>query len=232
MRTRRSLVLAVLPLALTLACQGKEAAPAAAAMSASDAGQAAIADPTSIVGIAAGSKDHTTLVAALKAAGLVDALATPGPLTVFAPVNGAFDKLPAGTVETLLKPENLSQLRTVLRHHVMVSTYKPGDLTDGLKLSDARRRAHHRHPPGGRHLRRRRQSPRLRAGEQRHRLHPRRRAGAEAVAGWPAPRQPARGVCGRQPNRPNRPRIRSSGQNPVMLDWIRFTPTKAVNRNQ
>jgi uncharacterized surface protein with fasciclin (FAS1) repeats len=135
MRTRRTLVLAVLPLALTLACQGKEAAPAAAASAASDAGQAAIADPTSIVGIAAGSKDHTTLVAALKAAGLVDALATPGPLTVFAPVNSAFDKLPAGTVETLLKPENLVQLRTILRHHVMVSTYKPEALTDGLKLS-------------------------------------------------------------------------------------------------
>ncbi len=130
----RGLVL-LLPLALTLACQAKEAAPAAAATSASDAGQAAIADPNSIVGIAAGSKDHTTLVAALKAAGLVDALATPGPLTVFAPVNAAFDKLPPGTVDNLLKPENLAQLRTVLRHHVVVSTYKPEELTEGTQLS-------------------------------------------------------------------------------------------------
>lgn len=122
-------------LALLLACSSKPEAPAAAAQSASDAGQAAIADPNSIVGIAAGSRDHTTLVAALKAGGLVDALATPGPLTVFAPVNAAFDKLPAGTVESLLKPENLTQLRTILRHHVAVSTYKPEALTEGLSLS-------------------------------------------------------------------------------------------------
>lgn len=122
-------------LALLLACSSKPEAPAAAAQSASDAGQAAIADPNSIVGIAAGSKDHTTLVAALKAGGLVDALATPGPLTVFAPVNAAFDKLPAGTVESLLQPASVVQLRTILRHHVMLSTYQLTDLTDGLQLA-------------------------------------------------------------------------------------------------
>jgi len=135
MRTLRLPILAVLPLAL--ACKPTESAPSAAE-SAPSAGLAAVADassPKTISAIAVGSKDHTTLVAALKAADLVESLATPGPLTVFAPVNAAFDKLPAGTVETLLKPENVAQLRTVLRHHVAVSTYKLSDLTDGLLLS-------------------------------------------------------------------------------------------------
>ncbi len=132
MRTRALLAFALLLPAL--ACKAKEGTPAIAA-AASDAGQAAVADPGSIVGIAVGSTEHTTLVAALKAANLVDALATPGPLTVFAPNNAAFDKLPAGTVETLLKPDNLVQLRTILRHHVMLSTYQLADLTDGLQLA-------------------------------------------------------------------------------------------------
>jgi uncharacterized surface protein with fasciclin (FAS1) repeats len=65
----------------------------------------------------------------------LDALANPGPFTVFAPTNAAFDKLPAGTVETLLKPENAAQLKTILLHHVMVSSYDQKDLTDGLSLA-------------------------------------------------------------------------------------------------
>lgn len=137
MRTLTLQALAVVPLVLSLACKAKEGAPAAAE-SAPTGGLATVADATSpqtIAAIAAGSKDHTTLVAALKAGNLVEALATPGPLTVFAPVNAAFDKLPAGTVETLLKPENVAQLRTILRHHVAVSTYKLSELTDGLQLS-------------------------------------------------------------------------------------------------
>src|SRR6478609_5682065 len=69
-----------------------------------------------IVDNAVNSKDHTTLVAAVKAAGLVETLQTAGPFTVFAPTNAAFDKLPAGTVETLLKPENLKTLQTVLTY--------------------------------------------------------------------------------------------------------------------
>jgi uncharacterized surface protein with fasciclin (FAS1) repeats len=77
-----------------------------------------------IVENAVNSKDHTTLVAAVKAAGLVDTLASPGPFTVFAPVNAAFAKLPAGTVDTLLKPENKGTLTTVLTYHVV-----PGRLT-------------------------------------------------------------------------------------------------------
>jgi uncharacterized surface protein with fasciclin (FAS1) repeats len=120
------------------ACSPKETSQTSAPVAASSAGQAAVSEvgsQPSIAAIALGSKDHTTLVAALKAANLLDALATPGPLTVFAPVNAAFDKLPPGTVETLLKPENAAQLRTILQHHVLVSTYKSTDLTAGLSLS-------------------------------------------------------------------------------------------------
>jgi uncharacterized surface protein with fasciclin (FAS1) repeats len=77
-----------------------------------------------IVQNAVNSKDHTTLVAAVKAAGLVDTLQSAGPFTVFAPVNAAFAKLPAGTVDTLLKPENKGTLTAVLTYHVV-----PGRLT-------------------------------------------------------------------------------------------------------
>jgi uncharacterized surface protein with fasciclin (FAS1) repeats len=72
-----------------------------------------------IVENAVNSADHTTLVAAVKAAGLVETLQGPGPFTVFAPVNAAFNALPAGTVDTLLKPENKSQLTSVLTYHVV-----------------------------------------------------------------------------------------------------------------
>jgi uncharacterized surface protein with fasciclin (FAS1) repeats len=72
-----------------------------------------------IIQNAVNSKDHTTLVAAVKAAGLVDTLSGPGPFTVFAPTNSAFGKLPAGTVDTLLKPENKGTLTTVLTYHVV-----------------------------------------------------------------------------------------------------------------
>ena len=76
-----------------------------------------------IVGNAVNSADHTTLVAAVKAAGLVDTLNGPGPFTVFAPINAAFAALPAGTVDTLLKPENKGQLTKVLTYHVVAGTY-------------------------------------------------------------------------------------------------------------
>ena len=82
-------------------------------------GGAAMYPMKNIVENAVNSKDHTTLVAAVKAAGLVDALMGPGPFTVFAPVNAAFDKLPSGTVELLLKPENKSTLTKVLTYHVV-----------------------------------------------------------------------------------------------------------------
>lgn len=94
-------------------------------------------DPTNIVSIAIASKDHTTLVAALKAANYVTAVANPGPLTVFAPTDAAFAKLPAGTVESLVKPENGDQLRNILKYHVTTSVYTADKLTDGMDLGMA-----------------------------------------------------------------------------------------------
>ena len=82
-----------------------------------------------IIANAVNSKDHTTLVAAVKAADLVDTLSGKGPFTVFAPTNDAFAKLPAGTVETLLKPENKTQLTQVLTYHVVPGRITASDLT-------------------------------------------------------------------------------------------------------
>src|SRR4051812_28873892 len=82
-------------------------------------GGAAMYPSKTIVENAVNSKDHTTLVAAVKAAGLVETLQGKGPFTVFAPTNAAFDKLPAGTVETLVKPENKAMLTTILTYHVV-----------------------------------------------------------------------------------------------------------------
>ena len=82
-------------------------------------GGAAMLPSRNIVENAAKSKDHTTLVAAVKAADLAGTLSSPGPFTVFAPTNGAFGKLPSGTVDTLLKPENKGQLSSVLTYHVV-----------------------------------------------------------------------------------------------------------------
>jgi uncharacterized surface protein with fasciclin (FAS1) repeats len=86
-----------------------------------------------IVENAVNSKDHTTLVAAVKAAGLVETLETPGPFTVFPPTNEAFKKLPAGTVETLLKPENKDKLKKVLTYHVVAGRMSAKDLMDAAK---------------------------------------------------------------------------------------------------
>jgi len=87
-----------------------------------------------IVDIAAGSADHSTLVAAVKAAGLVETLKGAGPFTVFAPTNAAFTALPAGTVDNLLKPENKADLTNVLTYHVVAGALKAADLKDGQKL--------------------------------------------------------------------------------------------------
>ena len=86
-----------------------------------------------IVENAVNSKDHTTLVAAVKAAGLVDVLTSAGPFTVFAPVNAAFDKLPAGTVETLLKPENKTALTGVLTYHVVAGKLDAKAIAKAIK---------------------------------------------------------------------------------------------------
>ncbi len=87
-----------------------------------------------IVANAAGSADHTTLVAAVTAAGLAETLSGTGPFTVFAPTNAAFEKLPAGAVENLLKPEMKADLTSVLTYHVVPGAYKAADLKDGQKL--------------------------------------------------------------------------------------------------
>jgi uncharacterized surface protein with fasciclin (FAS1) repeats len=86
-----------------------------------------------IIENAVNSADHTTLVAAVQAAGLVDTLQGPGPFTVFAPTNGAFDKLPPGTVDTLLKPENKPLLTKVLTYHVVAARLSASDLMKKIK---------------------------------------------------------------------------------------------------
>lgn len=106
---------------------------------ATGAGQSGVQDNVSnpnVVQVAIGSKDHTTLVAAVKAAGLVDVLSNAGPFTVFAPTNAAFDKLPAGTVEGLLKPEKKDALIDILQYHVYVGVINAENLQDGQSLGE------------------------------------------------------------------------------------------------
>lgn len=101
------------------------------------AGQEAVTDETSdpnILQVALGSKDHTTLVAAVKACNQTTALANNGPLTVFAPTNAAFEALPAGTVDELLKPENLMKLTSIVQFHAAPGTYDLPALKDGMNL--------------------------------------------------------------------------------------------------
>lgn len=91
-----------------------------------------------IVDVAAGSKDHTTLVAAVKAAGLVETLKSAGPFTVFAPTNDAFAKLPAGTVETLLKPENKAALTGILTYHVIAGNLDAAAVVAAIKKGNGK----------------------------------------------------------------------------------------------
>lgn len=132
------LVAIVLP-ACKKAQDARPTPPAAAAAAAPAPAEAHIPplDPKNIVSIAIGSKDHTTLVAALKAADYVTSIANPGPLTVFAPTNAAFGLLPKGTVEDLVKPENQAKLQEILKYHVTTSVYGVAELTDGMTLSMA-----------------------------------------------------------------------------------------------
>ncbi|MDC6355430.1 MULTISPECIES: fasciclin domain-containing protein [Robiginitalea] len=96
-------------------------------------GGAAMYPSKDIVSNAVNSKDHTTLVAAVKAADLVGTLQGDGPFTVFAPTNAAFEKLPAGTVQTLLKPENKSKLQGVLTYHVLSGKFGAKDIVKAIK---------------------------------------------------------------------------------------------------
>jgi uncharacterized surface protein with fasciclin (FAS1) repeats len=96
-------------------------------------GGAAMYPTKNIIENAVNSKDHTTLVAAVKAAGLVETLSGKGPFTVFAPTNAAFDKLPKGTVENLLKSENKKMLQTVLTYHVVAGKWSGADIMAAIK---------------------------------------------------------------------------------------------------
>lgn len=101
-------------------------------------GGAAMYPNKNIVENAVNSKDHTTLVAAVKAADLVETLQGKGPFTVFAPTNAAFDKLPKGTVETLLKPENKKMLQSVLTYHVVSGKWSAADVIAAIKKGNGK----------------------------------------------------------------------------------------------
>lgn len=101
-------------------------------------GGAAMYPGKNIIENAVNSKDHTTLVAAVKAAGLVETLSGKGPFTVFAPTNSAFDKLPKGTVEMLLKPENKSMLQSILTYHVVAGKMDAKDISKAIKAGNGK----------------------------------------------------------------------------------------------
>lgn len=123
---------------LAFSCNQPTATTEASASLPPDGGQSTVQDDISqqdVVRIAVNSKDHTTLVAALKAAEYVDALSNAGPFTVFAPTDAAFGKLPEGTVENLVKPENKETLRNILEYHVYVGVLTENMIQDGMKLN-------------------------------------------------------------------------------------------------
>jgi uncharacterized surface protein with fasciclin (FAS1) repeats len=130
--TLRALVRATAVAAL-LGSAAYVAVPSFAAEMTVEVGGAPMYPSKNIVENAVNSKDHTTLVAAVKAAGLVDTLESAGPFTVFAPVNAAFEKLPAGTVDTLLKPENKGKLVAVLTYHVVPGRHSAADIMADIK---------------------------------------------------------------------------------------------------
>lgn len=134
----KNLFLVTLVILVLAACNQPAQQEATAAAAAPGAGQSAVQDDTSepdVVRVAVNSPEHTTLVAALKAAEYVDALSNAGPFTVFAPINAAFDKLPAGTVDNLLKPESKDALRNILEYHVFVGVIREEQVRDGMTLN-------------------------------------------------------------------------------------------------
>ncbi|MGB6920572.1 MAG: fasciclin domain-containing protein [Methylovirgula sp.] len=132
--SRTTALVAVLSLAATSGIASIAAlAPAQAAM-APMVGGAPMYPSRNIIENAVNSKDHTTLVAAVKAAGLVETPEGPGPFTVFAPTNEAFDKLPPGTVADLLKPENKDKLKEILTYHVVPGKYSAAELLRQAKM--------------------------------------------------------------------------------------------------
>ncbi|MBB4801757.1 putative surface protein with fasciclin (FAS1) repeats [Flavobacterium nitrogenifigens] len=124
MKTRNFLALAVLALGFGFTMNAQKTVMV---------GGAAMYPNKNIIENAVNSKDHTTLVAAVKAAGLVETLQGKGPFTVFAPTNEAFGKLPAGTVDNLLKPENMKMLQTILTYHVVAGKMNSSDIEKVIK---------------------------------------------------------------------------------------------------
>jgi len=141
MKIKSTASLALVTMAFLFACNTAEEKTATNSNATTDlpasAGQSEVQDDLSaknVVQVAVGSKDHTTLVAALKAADLVNSLSNAGPFTVFAPTNAAFDKLPKGTVEGLLQPEKKDDLVDILQYHVAVGVYKEDMFQDGQNI--------------------------------------------------------------------------------------------------
>lgn len=140
---KRYFVLSLVIMGVMVACnqgQRSEHGEAISVSAPADGGQATVQDDVSqknIVQAAVGSADHTTLVAALKAAEYVDALANAGPFTVFAPTNEAFNQLPAGTLDDLVKPENQATLRDILEYHVYIGVIRENMMRQGMKLNQA-----------------------------------------------------------------------------------------------
>ncbi|UPZ14642.1 fasciclin domain-containing protein [Flavobacterium humidisoli] len=124
MKTRKFFAVAVLALGFAFTSNAQKTVMV---------GGAAMYPNKNIIENAVNSKDHTTLVAAVKAADLVETLKGAGPFTVFAPTNAAFDKLPKGTVETLLKPENKKKLQTILTYHVVSGKWSSADIAKAIK---------------------------------------------------------------------------------------------------
>src|SRR5580658_7334098 len=133
METVMSKRFALLATAAILAFGAVATVPVCAQEKTVNVGGAPMYPSKNIIQNAVNSQDHTTLVAAVKAAGLVDTLEGPGPFTVFAPTNEAFAKLPAGTVDTLLKPENKDQLVKILTYHVVAGKVSSKELIKRIK---------------------------------------------------------------------------------------------------
>lgn len=140
MKTYKSLLAGIICMALFSCNQAEKSEDTATATEAAQplaGGQGSVKDDVSekdVVKVAVGSKDHTTLVAALKQAELVTALSNAGPFTVFAPTNAAFDKLPSGTVDGLMKDDKKADLQNILQYHVTLSALSAESFTDGQVL--------------------------------------------------------------------------------------------------
>ena len=124
---------------LATSCEKKEAVTTDMTdSSAAPMDTAVVVETPNIVEVASGNADFSTLVAAVKAAGLVETLSGDGPFTVFAPTNAAFDKLPAGTVDGLLKPESLDKLKSVLTYHVVAGKFDAAAVIDAINKNNGK----------------------------------------------------------------------------------------------